>query len=224
MFSSVIGYYKKGKNYLYKFIKRSFIKGHHQLTNTTAINRYPEIFLLVKRYFESKSNTDISFLSYGCSTGEECFSLNDYFPKANIIGVDIYGPVLRKAESANKFNNIRFMLSNETNITSAGPFDTIFAMSVLCRWEDTKGVDNCSQIYPFRHFEETLELLDKNLNVGGLLVIYNSNYLFRDSAISKKYRPLFGDEITGSGFVHKFKKTGERELQEYKEVIFQKTT
>ncbi|HUN04336.1 MAG TPA: hypothetical protein PLS00_15915, partial [Niabella sp.] len=139
---------------------------------------------------------------------------------ANIIGVDIYGRVLRKAESANKFNNIRFMLSNETNITSAGPFDTIFAMSVLCRWEDTKGVDNCSQIY----FEETLELLDKNLNVGGLLVIYNSNYLFRDSAISKKYRPLFGDEITGSGFVHKFKKTGERELQEYKEVIFQKTT
>jgi chemotaxis methyl-accepting protein methylase len=48
----------------------------------TAPNRYPEIFAAAVAAAAAARR----ILSFGCSTGEECVSLAEYFPKAEIIG------------------------------------------------------------------------------------------------------------------------------------------
>ncbi len=221
MFSRVRNQFKHYVNRVDKGYKRLFIKGQHQLTATTSYNRYPGIFGLVK-YFFDEGRAPVKILSYGCSTGEECFTLKEYFPFSTIIGVDIYKPNLEKAIKRNYSKDISFLLSTTGNIEKNGPYDIIFVMSVLCRWEDTKDKENCSSEYPFHQYENGIYQFDNVLKRGGVLVIYNSNYCFCDSSFYHKYKPLFVAETVESGFVHKFHKSGLRRKENYPEVIFQK--
>ena len=62
-------------------------KGAFQPFNDTKANRYPKIFGFVQARLGAESNVRI--LSYGCSTGEEVFSIRGYFPRAGIKGIDI---------------------------------------------------------------------------------------------------------------------------------------
>jgi hypothetical protein len=57
----------------------------HQAKSTTKLNRYPEIFAAATKAAPSARK----ILSFGCSTGEECVTLANYFPTAQIIGADI---------------------------------------------------------------------------------------------------------------------------------------
>ena len=164
----------------------------HQKNNTTEYNRYPEIFKVCKSFFIGKKPT---ILSFGCSTGEECWSLTHYFPYSKITGVDIDDNILYKAELKNHHKNITY-----TNKLT-GKYDLIFAMSVLCKWEDTKDKHDISSIYHFKQFEQQVKELDKHLNKGGLLVIYNANFRLKDTSIYSKYKPL---KKIQSGFVTKF--------------------
>ena len=59
--------------------------GFHQIPNTTALNRYPEIFACAANAAPDTRR----ILSFGCSTGEECVTLASYFPAAQIVGTDI---------------------------------------------------------------------------------------------------------------------------------------
>src|SRR5687767_8594892 len=74
---------------------RKLVKEQHQLTSVTATDRYPELFTEVRSVVHDKRN--LSILSFGCSTGEECFTMQSYFPNARITGVDINKSNLRKA-------------------------------------------------------------------------------------------------------------------------------
>ena len=58
--------------------------GSHQLVDWTAPNRYPEIFAAAAAAAPDARR----ILSFGCSTGEECVSLAEYFPKSEIIGAE----------------------------------------------------------------------------------------------------------------------------------------
>lgn len=61
--------------------------GAFQPFNDNEPNRYPGIFSFVQSTLGAAS--DIRVLSFGCSTGEEVFSLRQYFPRAVIKGLDI---------------------------------------------------------------------------------------------------------------------------------------
>ena len=63
----------------YAKVVAALTPGSHQLVDWTAPNRYPEIFA-------AAAAAARRILSFGCSTGEECVSLAEYFPKAEIIG------------------------------------------------------------------------------------------------------------------------------------------
>ncbi len=66
-------------------LNRIFRPGQAHLTcNYTKMDRYPEIFGQVREYFAGRGladSPDLRLLSFGCSTGEEAFSLRRYFPR-----------------------------------------------------------------------------------------------------------------------------------------------
>jgi SAM-dependent methyltransferase len=195
-------------------------KSQHQLTSTTEFDRYPELFQAVANNI--LSTAPIRILSFGCSTGEECFTLKRYFPHATILGVDINPSNLRKANTRNTDSSIIFKLSTPENISTPGSYDVIFCLSVLCRWEDTRDVENCGNIYPFQKFEETVIMLCDNLKSGGLLVIYNSNFRFEETSKAEGFQILRTPGIQDSGFVHKFDRHNNRVHQTHSACIFRK--
>lgn len=171
----------------------------HQTHTTTKLNRYPEIFKFISLNFSGSKN----ILSFGCSSGEECFTLREYFPESNITGVDLNAEMIVKAITNNKFKNINFLnyLDNKNYY-----FDCIFAMSIFCRWPETDSLDK-NLIYKFNDFNKEIMNLDSNLKPGGVLVVFNSNYYFLDTDVAHKYVPV-NSESFEKEFVRKFDKFG----------------
>lgn len=184
----------------------------HQNKPNTGINRYPSIFSFCYRHMCDKS---IKILSFGCSSGEELVTLAMHFPNAEIYGVEIDQNLL-------DLSIINTRLVDRVSVYNKIPdekFDIIFCMSVFCRWPETKEVDDCSEFYKFENFEEELIELDQRLNKNGLLVIYNSNFLFDDTDLSKSYCSIFDFE---SGFVQKFNKSEKKLNFQYNKCVFKK--
>lgn len=172
----------------------------HQKLTTTSFDRYADIFIYIADNFYNIEK----LMSFGCSTGEECFTLNKYFPQKNIVGVEINESALNVAIKNNSDKNIKFVKS----IHESSNVDIIFAMSVLCNWggeNDTSGLDY-NDVYSFDQFNDQLIELDKKLNLGGIFVIYNSNYYFEDSDIFENYIPI--NRNFGNEFVTKFDSAG----------------
>ena len=193
-------------------------KNTHQLNNSTSSDRYPEIFNSVKAQI-NENHKELKILSFGCSTGEECFALRNYFKNAKIIGVDINTANLKKCTAKNRDNNTVFFKSSLDNIINNGKYDVIFAMSVLCRWPETKDCKNIERKYPFSKFQEVVCMLNKSLKNRGLLVVFNSNYLVMDTTIHNEYETINIPIRENLEFVHKFDKNGNR-LKECEKNIF----
>jgi hypothetical protein len=98
--------YKAPKRILRKIGRLHFARlvaslhpGCHQGPNKTALDRYPEIFAAAAAAAPNARR----ILSFGCSTGEECVTLANYFPNAQIVGTDINPVNLLKARRTNPF-------------------------------------------------------------------------------------------------------------------------
>jgi SAM-dependent methyltransferase len=204
-------------------LKGKLRPGVHQVRTDTETDRYPEIFRFVFDFLRRAGGDRPNILSFGCSTGEECFSIRQYSPQASILGLDILRENVYLAQNRNHDPGISFRRSTVANLRGGAPYDAIFAMSVLCRWPDTMEIDECSKTYPYRRFEKSVSALDEVLAPGGLLIIYNANFCFTDSATSERYAPLTVPDSSDSGFVHKFS-TENRKLrdQDYGYCVFRK--
>ena len=160
----------------------------HQLSNYTQYDRYPDLFKLCQDLLNGKS--ELSLLSFGCSYGDEVFTLRRYFPRARICGVDINRHNIYLANQKNDDADIFFSSQVDDAIESKGPYDAIFALSVLQRTENrTKDLIDSSKSYPFEKFDATVTQLDWHLKPGGLLVIDNADYRFSDTQIIDRYTP-----------------------------------
>src|SRR5579872_18256 len=62
----------------------------------TSPDRYPEVFRFVRDRIGDGSDHHI--LSFGCSTGDEVFTLREYFPSSSIKGIDINPRSVRVAQ------------------------------------------------------------------------------------------------------------------------------
>ena len=196
----------------------------HQLADDTEPDRYPEVFGSVAMAMRSSGTDAGSILSYGCSTGEECFSLRGYLPDASIVGADVRRAARAEASARNHDPAIRFIPARRSDLASNGPYDAIFAMSVLCRYPATLGRPNCSRIYPFKRFEAAAITLDGLLRTGGLLVIYNANFRFTDTSVASRYESLPVPGLDDSGFVDLFSSSNQRlDDQVYPQVVFRKS-
>jgi SAM-dependent methyltransferase len=169
-------------------------RGVHQYSHATANDRYPALFKAVAGLTVSSDGTARRILSFGCSTGEECATLAKYFPDSEVLGADISPRVLRKAARRwGKLKRLQF-ISTQNLFSSSQTFDVVFAMSVLCRHRDTKNALRCDEVYPFSHFEKTVNDLALLVRRGGLLVIFNSNYRFEDTALAGQFESIRFEE------------------------------
>jgi len=169
--------------------------GQHQLKASTRLDRYPELMSFVRDRI-GHGNPAPRILSFGCSTGEECLTLHQYFPAARIVGVDINTALLNHARRSCQHlldRKVSLYHSSKLDDEPDGAFDVIFCMSVLLRHPDTKTLQDCGHIYPFTDYDDEVIRLDRVLRVGGFLVIQNSTFRFADSSVSGRYRVVPGD-------------------------------
>ena len=165
-------------------------------------------------------------LSFGCSVGDEVFSLDQYFKNSIIIGVDISDEMIDIAKERAKIyrsknnNQLYFYLTKDLDKNDIKGFDVIFVMSVLCKWwkggeedENTENIINISNIFPYDAYLKALSQIDTFLNKKGYLVIYNANYSFEDSVFYNKYVKikqlgLYDGAQIDYGFVKRYKPNG----------------
>jgi SAM-dependent methyltransferase len=190
----------------------------HQLSNKTALDRYPEIFAGAAAAAPDARR----ILSFGCSTGEECASLQRYFPEAKIVGADINRINLWRARRRHKGDGIDFVHADDEALAARGPFDAIFCLTVL---RDTRldKEPSIREAYPFERFDERVRFLDRLLRPGGLLVFYGNMYRFRDTSVAKSYDtiPL---EHTPVGKNVTFARDGANDGVQYLDALFRKTS
>jgi 2-polyprenyl-3-methyl-5-hydroxy-6-metoxy-1,4-benzoquinol methylase len=128
--------------------------GAFQPFNDTFEDRYPRIFEFVQG--ELGATSEIRILSYGCSTGDEVFSLRRYLSRAIIRGVDINPgniAVCRRRFKKSPDAHITFATAHSTAAEPSGTYDAIFCMAVLRHGSlGLPGVTRCDHLIRFEDF------------------------------------------------------------------------
>ncbi len=158
--------------------------------STTKPDRYPRIFAFVR-----DNLTDVDrprLLSFGCSTGAEVFTLRQYFPDAEITGIDINPhniAVCRKWLSRSGDNLIRFEHAGSSENEPDSYYDAVFCMAVLRHGDLGSGNDakSCAQLIRFADFERMIAGFCRCLKPGGYLAIRHSNFRFSDTEVASGF-------------------------------------
>jgi SAM-dependent methyltransferase len=167
-----------------------------QPSSVTSADRYPKYFGLVRDELSGVLAPNI--LSFGCSTGEEVFTLRSYFPNANIVGIDINHHSIRvcQRELARRGGDekITFRCAGSLEAELSEYFDAIFALAVL-RHGDLRALwpETCDAILPFSKVERAAEDIVTGLKPGGILTICHSQFLFADMRVSKQFDVVLND-------------------------------
>lgn len=167
-------------------------KGLFQPNNDTQPDRYPEIFRFVQA--QLGAGGAIRILSFGCSTGEEVFSLRRYFPQAVIKGIDINrrniaacrGRLRREPDA-----RISFATASSTQVEPALYYDAIFCMAVLRHGQlALAGTTRCDHLIRFEDFAAVVKDFSRCLKAGGLLAIRHSNFRLADAPAGADFEPV----------------------------------
>jgi len=178
--------------YRYDALWRIFVRprGLFQPYSTTFDDRYPDLFTLARTLVAD--GPDRRILSFGCSTGEEVFSLRRYFPQAAILGIDINPRRIRLARRslrrAGGDARIAFAVASSAEDLDTASCDAVFCLAVF-RHEKLKAgpATRCDPLIRFADFERAVTELARCLRPGGLLVLRNSYFRFRDTAIADRF-------------------------------------
>lgn len=171
-----------------------------QASNKTFLGRHWSEHNILRRYFDSDSK--LSILSFGCSTGEELLSIRALFPGATLHGCDIDWRNLLKTRSllgqtANIFH------SSDESISAFGQYDIILCNSVLLSSTNSSGIESCLWI-------SILSALDEALKDNGIIQIINSNIPFRFHPCFHKYKALSSPLLFSPNFVDQYDLHGNR--------------
>ncbi len=160
-----------------------------QPSTVTSNNRHPELFDHVRQALADVAAPSI--LSFGCSTGEEVFTLAAMMPDAHVRGIDINRACIRQARqrlAEADDGRLSFACAASAAGEPAAHYDAIFALSVLRHGRlDAEQPDDCSAILPFARFADSIAELDHCLKPGGLLVIWGSHFRLRDTDVQPRY-------------------------------------
>jgi len=174
--------------------------GLYQPWGATSDNRYPEAFLSVRALAGDAPTTRI--LSFGCSTGEEVFSLRKYFPQATLIGLDInpWNILLCRYRKWRKGDaRMHFAVAGSTTTQPSASYDAVFAMAVFRHGElnITPPPPRCDHLIRFSSFEQSIADLARILKPGGLLAMQNSMFRFEDTATASQFEPALSIDCSG---------------------------
>jgi SAM-dependent methyltransferase len=201
--------------------------GEFQPYTYTQPDRYPWLFGFAATRIGSRQDQRI--LSFGCSRGDEVFSLRRYFPAAAIRGIDISARNIARCRArarATGFANGSFEIAATTAGEPTGAYDAIFCLAVLCNGDlTTSKAQRCD---PGRHFETFNRLIGdfaRCLKSGGLLVLHTTNFRFCDTSVAADFDVVYEADPKYLALDVLFDRnnqlmSGERER--YRAVVFQK--
>ena len=164
--------------------------GVFQISGNTAEDRFPAVFRFVRDGLADRPS--LRLLSFGCSTGEEVFSLRRYFPSATIDGIDINPYRIRTCRRRQVERGgdaaVRFMVAGSTKRLTEASYDAIFCLSVLRHGGLSEGRSaRCDHLIKFAAVERVVADFARCLKPGGYLAIANSNFRFADMAVAASF-------------------------------------
>lgn len=162
---------------------------YHQGVSVTLPNRYPRLFEQCRLRFVGHAQPRL--LSFGCSSGEEVFSLAEHLPQAVIVGVDINEWCLAECRRKDPHHRHAFHHRLSPEFEREASFDAIFCMAVLQHTANrTSGDNDVARGITFEEFAREVAGLDARLKPGGLLFLDNVDFRFMDTACAARYTPL----------------------------------
>jgi SAM-dependent methyltransferase len=177
-------------NSLYRRVRRP-LPGEFQPYYFTLPDRYPWLFGFAAQRIGSRS--DLRILSFGCSRGEEVFSLCKYFPSAVIKGIDINPRnIARCLARAKNSANVTFDIAATTEGEPTSYYDAIFCLAVLCNGDlTTSAAERCDPLLHFATFDRMVLDFARCLKSGGLLVLHTTNFRFCDTAVARDFDVVY---------------------------------
>jgi len=160
-----------------------------QISNVTAPDRYPLLFGLARDTLGD--GPELNILSFGCSTGDEVFSLRRYFVNANIRGLDINPhniAVCRHRLSKAPDSKISFAVADSVRNERPVAYDAVFCMAVFRHGALAEPTaERCGHLITFSNFDRTITEIARRIKPGGLLFNIYSNFRFRDAEAARDF-------------------------------------
>ena len=175
---------------------RRRLPGRFQAYGHTFADRYPWLFRFAAANLGG--GEDIRILSFGCSRGDEVFTLRHYFPAAEIQGIDVDPrniALCRSRLRAQKDARTAFLTAATTEGEPAESYDAIFCLAVLCLADLTiSDARRCDPWLYFADFERVVADFARCLKPGGLLLMHTANFRFSDTAAARDFDAVFEAE------------------------------
>jgi SAM-dependent methyltransferase len=165
---------------------RNPLPGRFQPFGHTLPDRYPWLFEFAARELTPQ---DLNILSFGCSRGDEVFTLRRYFPLAALRGIDIDPHNIATCRArAGRDARMSFHTAATTHGEPSNAFHAIFCLAVLCLGDlTTHNAERCDPYLHFADFESVVSDFARCLKPGGLLFIHTSNFRFGDTAVARDF-------------------------------------
>jgi SAM-dependent methyltransferase len=165
---------------------RGPLPGQFQRSGHTLPDRYPWLFNFAAGELASG---ELNILSFGCSRGDEVFTLRRYFPLAALRGIDVDPRNIATCRArAGNATRMSFCTAATTDGEPSNAFDAIFCLAVLCLGDlTTHKAQRCDPHLRFANFENVVSDFARCLKPGGLLFLHTSNFRFGDTAVARDF-------------------------------------
>jgi SAM-dependent methyltransferase len=165
---------------------RKRLPGRFQPYSHTLPDRYPWLFQFAARALPP---TDLNILSFGCSRGDEVFTLRHYFPLAALRGIDVDPRNIAACTArAAQVARMSFCAAATTHGEPSNSFDAIFCLAVLCLGDLTiRNAERCDPYLRFADFDDLISDFARCLKPGGLLFLHTSNFRFGDTSVARDF-------------------------------------
>ncbi len=174
-----------------------------QHRTVTEPDRYPGVFHFLREQVRARS--DLRILSFGCATGEEVFSLREYFPQAFIKGIDINRDNIATCRARHcergSDPSLVFDQGHSAANEPADSFDAVLCMAVFVRPQiKNRAVTTCAPHLRFADFERVITELAACVKPGGYLVLRSSMFRFADTRVASGFSHVRTMPLLEPGF------------------------
>jgi SAM-dependent methyltransferase len=203
------------------------VPGEFQPYYFTRPDRYPWLFGFAAERLGSRPSPRI--LSFGCSRGEEVFSLRKYFPAATLKGIDINPRNIARCRArmrTENLSNMTFEIAATTEGESTSSYDAIFCLAVLVNGDlTTSAAQRSDPVLYFDTFEQIVSDFARCLKPDGLLVLHTTNFRFCDTAAAGDFDVVYEADpeyLAPDVLFDRNNRLMSGERQQYRAVAFQK--